>query len=72
MCHITSLLENKGYVVDQRPLLRQVNLGVVEDMTMEEIEEKYPTEFRLYQENPYTHRFPRGEVGPPYLSIYIN
>ncbi|CCJ31133.1 unnamed protein product [Pneumocystis jirovecii] len=62
MCHITSLLENKGYVVDQRPLLRQVNLGVVEDMTMEEIEEKYPTEFRLYQENPYTHRFPRGEL----------
>ncbi|KAG5520222.1 hypothetical protein PMAC_001300 [Pneumocystis sp. 'macacae'] len=61
LCYITDLLQNKGYIVDQRPLLRQINLGVVEDMTMEEIEEKYPTEMRLYQENPYTHRFPRGE-----------
>ncbi|KAG4304094.1 hypothetical protein PORY_002458 [Pneumocystis oryctolagi] len=60
-CLVTDLLQSEGYTVDQRPLLRQINLGMVEDMTMEEIEEKYPIEMRLYRENPYTHRFPRGE-----------
>ncbi|KAG5437794.1 hypothetical protein PCANB_000508 [Pneumocystis canis] len=60
-CHIKNILQNKGYTIDQRPLLRQINLGVIEDMATEEIETKYPTEIRLYQEDPYNHRFPRGE-----------
>ncbi|KTW28537.1 hypothetical protein T552_01797 [Pneumocystis carinii B80] len=61
ICYIADLLRNNGYMIYQRPQLRQINLGMVEDMTLEEIKEKYPLEIRCYQENPYTHRFPRGE-----------
>ncbi|EMR10439.1 hypothetical protein PNEG_03608 [Pneumocystis murina B123] len=61
ICYIADLLRNNGYIIYQRPQLRQINLGMVEDMTLEEIKEKYPLEIRCFQENPNTHRFPRGE-----------
>lgn len=62
ICYIADLLRNDGYIIYQRPQLRQINLGMAEDMTLEEIKEKYPLEIRCFQENPNTHRFPRGEV----------
>lgn len=39
----------------------ELNPGVIDSLTPEEIEEKYPEEVRKMQKDPYGHRFPRGE-----------
>lgn len=36
--------------------------GVCEDMTYEEIQENYPEEFALRDQDKYRYRYPKGEV----------
>jgi len=36
--------------------------GVCEDMMYEEIQENYPEEFALRDQDKYRYRYPRGEV----------
>lgn len=35
--------------------------GICEEMTYEEIEEKYPTDFAARDQNKFSYRYPRGE-----------
>ena len=35
--------------------------GICEEMTYEEIAEKYPEDFRARDENKFSYRYPRGE-----------
>lgn len=36
--------------------------GVCEEMTYEEIQENYPEEFALRDQDKYRYRYPKGEV----------
>lgn len=36
--------------------------GVCEELTYEEIQEKFPTEFALRDQDKYRYRYPKGEV----------
>lgn len=36
--------------------------GVCEEMTYDEVKEKYPEEFALRDEDKYYYRYPSGEV----------
>lgn len=38
--------------------------GVCEEMTYEEIQERYPYEFALRDQDKYRYRYPKGEVNP--------
>ena len=42
--------------------------GVCEDMTYEEIQENYPEEFALRDQDKYRYRYPKGEVGTTSLN----
>ncbi|GBN18855.1 6-phosphofructo-2-kinase/fructose-2, 6-bisphosphatase 1 [Araneus ventricosus] len=41
--------------------LNEIDAGVCEEMTYEEIKEKYPQEFAAREENKFKYRYPRGE-----------
>lgn len=53
--------EERGFHVIQRSELRQLHPGSVADLTVEEIKEKFPTEYKEYEKDPYHFRFPRAE-----------
>lgn len=38
-----------------------MNQGICEEMTYEEIAEKYPTDFAARDQNKFSYRYPRGE-----------
>ncbi|AOW04395.1 6-phosphofructo-2-kinase-domain-containing protein [Yarrowia lipolytica] len=52
---------SRGIPFLERGQLTQLNPGVCENMTEEEIKEKYPEEWDKHQKDPYHHRFPRSE-----------
>lgn len=39
----------------------ELNPGVIDGLTQDEIKEIYPQEFEIAQREPYRHRYPRGE-----------
>ncbi|KAJ1982484.1 hypothetical protein H4R35_000266 [Dimargaris xerosporica] len=47
--------------VRYRRSLQDINPGVVDGMSAQEIQDKYPREFEQYLKDPYRHRYPRGE-----------
>lgn len=54
-------LEKAGCVVRWRPQLSAQNPGLCDNMSWQEIKEKWPEEVKLHEENPFLHRFPRAE-----------
>ncbi|KAF9437889.1 hypothetical protein BGZ76_010671 [Entomortierella beljakovae] len=54
-------LDHEEIIVRQRSVLSERNPGVCDQMTTEEIEQKYPDELLRAQNDPYRHRFPRAE-----------
>ncbi|KAG0212588.1 hypothetical protein BGX28_006024 [Mortierella sp. GBA30] len=54
-------LDHEEIIVRQRSVLCERNPGVCDQMTPEEIEEKYPDESQRAKNDPYRHRFPRAE-----------
>lgn len=50
-----------GYKVRQRTQLSQMNPGVCEKMSEEQIREEYPLEVEKHEADPYHHRYPRAE-----------
>lgn len=52
----------KGYKVRQRSQMSQLNPGVCENMTEEQIRAEYPDEVAKHEKDPYHHRYPRAEV----------
>lgn len=53
--------DGPGYYVTQRQQLSQMNPGVLERLTMEELREQYPGEIEKHATDPYHHRYPRAE-----------
>ncbi|KAF8940446.1 bifunctional 6-phosphofructo-2-kinase/fructose-2,6-bisphosphate 2-phosphatase [Dissophora ornata] len=54
-------LDHEEIVVRQRSVLAERNPGVCDQMTTQEIKEKYPDECQRAIKDPYRHRFPRAE-----------
>ncbi|KAF2397808.1 elongator complex protein 2 [Trichodelitschia bisporula] len=54
-------LEVLGYRVRQRSQLSQLNPGVCEKKSEEQIRAEYPEEVAKHQADPYHHRYPRAE-----------
>ena len=42
--------------------LNEIDAGICEEMTYEEISEKYPEEFALRDQDKFHYRYPKGEV----------
>lgn len=52
--------------------LNEIDAGICEEMTYEEISEKYPEEFALRDQDKFHYRYPKGEVSLSYqLSISL-
>nr|XP_034370202.1 6-phosphofructo-2-kinase/fructose-2,6-bisphosphatase 1-like isoform X1 [Arvicanthis niloticus] len=53
--------EALGVPYEQWKALNEIDAGVCEEMTYEEIQEHYPEEFALRDQDKYYYRYPRGE-----------
>ncbi|XP_019369577.1 PREDICTED: 6-phosphofructo-2-kinase/fructose-2,6-bisphosphatase 2 isoform X4 [Gavialis gangeticus] len=53
--------ESLGVPYEQWKILNEIDAGVCEEMTYEEIENKYPDEFALRDQEKYLYRYPGGE-----------
>lgn len=53
--------EALGVPYEQWKALNEINAGVCEEMTYEEIQENYPREFALRDHDKYRYRYPKGE-----------
>ncbi|XP_037591179.1 6-phosphofructo-2-kinase/fructose-2,6-bisphosphatase 1 isoform X6 [Cebus imitator] len=54
--------EALGVPYEQWKALNEIDAGVCEEMTYEEIQEHYPEEFALRDQDKYRYRYPKGEV----------
>ncbi|XP_037267413.1 6-phosphofructo-2-kinase/fructose-2,6-bisphosphatase 1 isoform X2 [Falco rusticolus] len=53
--------EALGVPYEQWKALNEIDAGVCEEMTYEEIQERYPKEFALRDQDKYRYRYPKGE-----------
>ncbi|XP_061266245.1 6-phosphofructo-2-kinase/fructose-2,6-bisphosphatase 1 isoform X1 [Bos javanicus] len=53
--------EALGIPYEQWKALNEIDAGVCEEMTYEEIQEHYPEEFALRDQDKYRYRYPKGE-----------
>uniref|UniRef100_A0A6J0SBC0 6-phosphofructo-2-kinase/fructose-2,6-bisphosphatase 2 n=1 Tax=Pogona vitticeps TaxID=103695 RepID=A0A6J0SBC0_9SAUR len=53
--------EALGVPYEQWKILNEIDAGVCEEMTYEEIQRKYPEEFALRDQDKYLYRYPGGE-----------
>ncbi|XP_075434531.1 6-phosphofructo-2-kinase/fructose-2,6-bisphosphatase 1 isoform X1 [Ascaphus truei] len=53
--------EALGVPYEQWKALNEIDAGVCEDMTYEEIQENFPEEFALRDQDKYRYRYPKGE-----------
>ncbi|ORY07605.1 bifunctional 6-phosphofructo-2-kinase/fructose-2,6-bisphosphate 2-phosphatase [Basidiobolus meristosporus CBS 931.73] len=51
----------KEVEVRQMSDLLELNPGEIDEMTEDEIKKKYPEEYVKHRQDPYNHRYPRGE-----------
>lgn len=51
----------KGVAVRKKLELKQLNPGVIADLSLDEVKEQYPDEFVEFLESPYFYRFTKGE-----------
>ncbi|PVU95864.1 hypothetical protein BB561_001527 [Smittium simulii] len=54
-------LSDANLTVRNRMMLREIDLGICNGLSLKDIKEKYPDEFAKYSANPYYHRYPRAE-----------
>lgn len=52
--------------------LNEIDAGICEEMTYEEISDKYPEEFALRDQDKFHYRYPKGEVSWQQLQINFN
>ncbi|XP_067387835.1 6-phosphofructo-2-kinase/fructose-2,6-bisphosphatase 2 isoform X2 [Emydura macquarii macquarii] len=53
--------ESLGVPYEQWKILNEIDAGICEEMTYEEIETQYPEEFALRDQEKYLYRYPGGE-----------
>ncbi|XP_058298709.1 6-phosphofructo-2-kinase/fructose-2,6-bisphosphatase 4 isoform X2 [Hylobates moloch] len=56
--------EALGVPYEQWKVLNEIDAGVCEEMTYEEIQDNYPLEFALRDQDKYRYRYPKGEAEP--------
>lgn len=54
-------MEELGYKVIERQQMYELNPGVIDGLTPEQIREVFPEEAKNHELHPYSHRYPRGE-----------
>lgn len=54
---------------EQWKSLSELEAGACDALTYEEIQEKFPEEFALRDQNKYFYRYPRGEVSSTHVSL---
>lgn len=54
-------LRQQGYIVKERTQLRQLNPGLTENLSINEVSHLYPEEVEKHLQDPYHHRYPRAE-----------
>lgn len=54
-------LADLGYKVSERQQMHELNPGVIDGLTQDEIKERFPQEFQRAQGDQYSHRYPRAE-----------
>ncbi|KAL1020617.1 hypothetical protein UPYG_G00002480 [Umbra pygmaea] len=53
--------EHLGVTYEQWKALNEIDAGVCEELTYEEIQEQHPEEFALRDQDKYRYRYPKGE-----------
>uniref|UniRef100_A0A8C8FSD7 6-phosphofructo-2-kinase domain-containing protein n=1 Tax=Oncorhynchus tshawytscha TaxID=74940 RepID=A0A8C8FSD7_ONCTS len=61
MCCSIQTAESLGVPYEQWKALNEIDAGVCEEMTYDEVKEKYPEEFALRDQDKYYYRYPTGE-----------
>lgn len=58
------LSESLGLTINKIESLREINVGLWQGLSTEEVKEKFPESFIQHNVNPWTHRFDGGETYP--------
>ncbi|XP_061770212.1 6-phosphofructo-2-kinase/fructose-2,6-bisphosphatase 3 isoform X2 [Nerophis ophidion] len=61
LCRSIQTAEHLGLPYEQWKALNEIDAGVCEEMTYDEVKEKFPEEFALRDEDKYYYRYPAGE-----------
>ncbi|XP_049616994.1 6-phosphofructo-2-kinase/fructose-2,6-bisphosphatase 3 isoform X1 [Syngnathus scovelli] len=61
LCSSIQTAEHLGVPYEQWKALNEIDAGLCEEMTYDEIKEKFPEEFALRDEDKYYYRYPAGE-----------
>uniref|UniRef100_A0A3B3V5L0 6-phosphofructo-2-kinase/fructose-2,6-biphosphatase 3 n=1 Tax=Poecilia latipinna TaxID=48699 RepID=A0A3B3V5L0_9TELE len=61
LCRSIQTAEHLGVPYEQWKALNEIDAGLCEDMTYDEVKEKFPEEFALRDEDKYYYRYPAGE-----------
>ena len=57
---------------EQWKSLNELDAGACDCLTYEEIQEKFPEEFALRDQDKYHYRYPRGEVKYSFYLVSLN
>ncbi|XP_015248280.1 6-phosphofructo-2-kinase/fructose-2,6-bisphosphatase 3 isoform X2 [Cyprinodon tularosa] len=61
LCRSIQTAEHLGVPYEQWKALNEIDAGMCEEMTYDEVKEKFPEEFALRDEDKYYYRYPAGE-----------
>ncbi|XP_029902238.1 6-phosphofructo-2-kinase/fructose-2,6-bisphosphatase 3 isoform X2 [Myripristis murdjan] len=61
LCRSIQTAEDLGVPYEQWKALNEIDAGVCEEMTYDEVKEKFPEEFDLRDQDKYYYRYPAGE-----------
>ncbi|XP_068442310.1 6-phosphofructo-2-kinase/fructose-2,6-bisphosphatase 3 isoform X3 [Clinocottus analis] len=61
LCRSIQTAEHLGVPYEQWKALNEIDAGMCEEMTYDEMKDKYPDEFALRDEDKYYYRYPAGE-----------
>uniref|UniRef100_A0A674MC83 6-phosphofructo-2-kinase/fructose-2,6-biphosphatase 3 n=1 Tax=Takifugu rubripes TaxID=31033 RepID=A0A674MC83_TAKRU len=61
LCGAIQTAEHLGGAYEQWKVLNELDAGLCEEMTYDEVKEKFPEEFALRDEDKYYYRYPAGE-----------
>uniref|UniRef100_A0A4W6F867 6-phosphofructo-2-kinase/fructose-2,6-biphosphatase 3 n=1 Tax=Lates calcarifer TaxID=8187 RepID=A0A4W6F867_LATCA len=61
LCRSIETAEHLGVPYEQWKALNEIDAGICEEMTYDEVKEKFPEEFALRDEDKFYYRYPAGE-----------
>lgn len=73
--HLKRTIETASYITgavrEPWKALNEIDAGVCEGMTYEEIQEKFPQDFAKRDNDKFHYRYPSGEVSIPKHSVVV-